>query len=74
MCMLEKLVLISTKELAVRLGLSRRQIARLNRCGKLPTALKVGSSVRWISSEIDRWLLAGCPDRMEWQEMKGGEV
>ena len=67
---LKKVTAENAKALGQRLGLSKRQIFRLNSCGKLPAPFKIGGSVRWLSTEIETWLLSGCPDRQLWEEMK----
>ncbi len=59
--------LLSAKELARTLSLSKRQIFRLNISGKLPAPVKIGGSVRWRADEIMGWIAAGCPDRVAWQ-------
>ena len=63
-------LLVSARELARQIGVSLRHIWRLNSMGKLPKPLKIGHSVRWISSEIEAWLEAGAPDRKKWEAMK----
>ena len=40
--------LLSAKALGDMLSLSKRQIFRLNSCGKLPKPLRIGGSVRWL--------------------------
>ena len=65
--------LLTAKELGVRLSLSKRQIFRLNACGKLPKPLRIGGSVRWAESTIAKWLSAGAPDRRTFESMQGGE-
>jgi len=65
--------LLTAKELGARLSLSKRQIFRLNSCGKLPP-LRIGGSVRWAESTIAKWLAAGAPDRRTFEAMQGGEV
>ena len=62
--------LLSAKELAKMLSLSKRQIFRLNSCGKIPRPLKIGGSVRFKQDEIADWLAAGAPDRQTWVAMK----
>lgn len=66
--------LLTAKELGVRLSLSRRQIFRLNSCGKLPKPLRIGGSVRWAESTIAKWLEAGAPDRKTFEAMQGDEM
>ena len=67
---LKKVTVESAKALGLRLGLSKRQIFRLKSSGKLPAPVKIGSSIRWVSDEISRWILAGAPDRKTWEQMK----
>ena len=66
-------VAINAKALGQRLSLSKRQIFRLNSCGKIPAPVRIGGSVRWREDEITAWVNAGCPDRKIWEEMIGGE-
>ncbi len=61
---------ISAKELARLLGVSLRQVWRLNSAGKLPKPLRLGGSVRWRRDEIVAFVEAGCPDRQTWDAMK----
>ena len=61
---------IRAKELAALLGVSLRQVWRLNAAGKLPRPVRLGGSVRWLRKEIEAFVGAGCPDRQTWEEMK----
>ena len=63
--------LLSAKTLGEMLGLSKRQIFRLNSSGKLPKPLRIGGAVRWPESMIARWLAAGAPDRRTFEAMQG---
>ena len=65
--------LINAKELAKMLSLSKRQIHRLNACGKIPRPVRIGGSVRWDREEILRWITASCPNREDWDTQKGVE-
>ncbi len=58
------------KTFGQRLSLSKRQIFRLNSCGKIPAPLRIGGSVRWSAEEISAWLAASAPDRRTWEAMK----
>lgn len=62
--------LLTAKTLGKSLNLSRRQIHRLNSCGKLPSPVRIGGAVRWSAAEISSWLAAGAPDRKTWEQMK----
>ena len=63
--------LLTAKQLGAKLNLSKRQIFRLNSCGKLPAPIRIGGSVRWAESTIAAWLKAGAPDRKTWETIKG---
>lgn len=64
--------LLTAKAVGEMLSLSKRQIFRLNSCGKIPGPIRIGGSVRWLASEIEAWLEAGAPDRRTWGTIKGG--
>ena len=55
--------LLTAKQLGLMLALSKRQIFRLNSCGKLPRPVRIGGAVRWKLSDISRWQDLNCPDR-----------
>jgi predicted DNA-binding transcriptional regulator AlpA len=61
---------ISARQLAAMLGVSIRQVWRLNAAGKLPKPLWLGGSRKWLRKEIEAFLEAGCPDRESWEAMK----
>ena len=67
--------LLTAKKLGSLLSLSKRQIFRLNSCGKLPAPIRIGGSVRWAEITIAQWLKAGAPDRKTFEAMQqmGGE-
>lgn len=62
--------LLSAEAVGKMLSLSRRQIFRLNSCGKIPAPIRVGGAVRWRAEEISAWLAAGAPDRKRWEILK----
>jgi prophage regulatory protein len=62
--------LLTAKTLGQMLSLSKRQIFRLNSCGKIPSPIKIGGSVRWSAEEILAWLAASAPDRRTWESLK----
>ncbi len=65
-------IAISAKQLSQLLGVSLRQVWRLNATGKLPRPVRLGGSVRWNREEIMQWFEAGCPDLLTWVVMRGG--
>ena len=67
--------LLTAKALGEMLSLSKRQVFRLNNCGKLPAPIRIGGSIRWSENTIAKWLKAGAPDRKTFKAMQqtGGE-
>jgi len=64
---------ISIKEVAKRLSLSPRTLHRMNASGKIFAPIRVNNSIRFNEQELNAWLLAGCPDRQEWEWLKGAQ-
>jgi len=62
--------LLDARTFAERLCLSKRQVFRLNSCGKLPAPIRIGGAVRWSENTIAAWLKAGAPDRKTFEAMK----
>lgn len=65
-----EILAITARDLAEMLGLSVRQIWRLQSAGKLPRPIRLGGSVRWKRGEVMNWFDAGCPDRRTWEARK----
>ena len=70
----ENCQLLTAKDLGKMLSLSKRQVFRLNSCGKIPAPIRIGGSVRWSEQEISDWLAAGAPGRRTWEAMKMSAV
>ncbi len=68
----EASLMMNAKALAAMLGVSLRQVWRLNATGKLPRPIRLGGSVKWKISEITDWFEKNCPDRQAWEAIKGG--
>ena len=68
--------LLTAKKLGALLSLSKRQIFRLNSCGKIPRPIRIGGSVRWAESTIQAWLSTGAKDRKTFEALQqhGGEL
>jgi prophage regulatory protein len=62
--------LMTAKAVGEMLSLSKRQIFRLNSCGKLPKPIRIGGSVRWAESTIKKWLSFGAPDLKTFEAMQ----
>lgn len=66
--------LLTAKALGQMLSLSKRQIFRLNSCGKIPAPIRIGGSIRWdLEGDIKPWLAAGAPDRKTFEAMQETE-
>ena len=66
---------IHAKELAQMLSISLRTVRRLDSAGKIPRPVRVGSTaIRWRLEEIKNWILAGCPDRRQWEAEKSDRL
>ncbi|MFX1562892.1 MAG: helix-turn-helix transcriptional regulator [Promethearchaeota archaeon] len=65
--------LLSAKMLGDMLSLSKRQIFRLNSCGKIPAPVRINGAVRWKLSDIELFLQWNCPDRQEFEARKNAE-
>lgn len=65
--------LLTAKAVGEMLSLSKRQIFRLNACGKIPAPIRISGAVRWSAQEISSWLAAGAVDRRTWEAMKEAE-
>jgi predicted DNA-binding transcriptional regulator AlpA len=50
----------SVKSVAVSLGISIRQTWKLAATGRIPQPIRLGRSVRWKASDIQRFLEANC--------------
>lgn len=61
---------LDTNAMAALLECSDRMIAKLDKNGKLPTPVRLGTLKRWVRADIDLWLSAGCPDREEFTKLK----
>jgi predicted DNA-binding transcriptional regulator AlpA len=67
--------LINVKTLASMLATSVRSVWRYRSAGRLPKAVRVGSSVRWRVSDIKLWIKLGLPTQVEFEATKanGGQ-
>ena len=58
---IEELKMLSKNEIASLLGVSIRTVQRKQDLGEIPAPVRIGKSVRWVRSQIEEWILAGCP-------------
>jgi len=62
--------LITVKTLASMLATSVRSVWRYRSAGRLPKAVRVGSSVRWRMSDIKLWIKLDLPTQKEFEAIK----
>ncbi|WP_295762603.1 helix-turn-helix domain-containing protein [Undibacterium sp.] len=51
-------ILIGSKQLAQKLGISLRTLDTMNKNGELPNCLRIGHLRRWRSEDVDLWIKA----------------
>jgi excisionase family DNA binding protein len=61
--------LLDAQGLAELLKVSKRTVFRLNNGGKIPAPVRIGGTVRWRENEIVDWIVAGAPNRAEWERL-----
>jgi excisionase family DNA binding protein len=54
--------LISIRDIATLLSCSARHVYRLVDARRIPQPIKLGALLRWVKTDIDHWIAAGCPD------------
>jgi excisionase family DNA binding protein len=53
-------LLVDADQLTAMLGISLRQVRRLDSAGQLPGRVKLGRLVRWRKDDIEKWTKTGC--------------
>lgn len=61
--------LLTVKQVAESLGISPRQVWKLNSSARLPAPVRIGGSrsVRWRALDIARFVEMGCPARDQFE-------
>jgi excisionase family DNA binding protein len=57
----ETTLLLTAKELAAMLGISKRTLWRLLSAGKVSKPVRFGRNTRWRVAEVKEWIDLGCP-------------
>jgi len=63
-------LLLSASQAAAMCGISIRQWWRWDSMGRVPTAVRIGSTKRWRHEELKSWIQHGCPARKAWEEFQ----
>ena len=66
----EPALLLPARQAAALCGVSPATWWRWEAAGKIPAAVRIGSTVRWRRAELEAWTAAGCPSRAEWQALQ----
>ncbi|MBI4578865.1 MAG: helix-turn-helix domain-containing protein [Planctomycetes bacterium] len=67
--------LLTIRDVAATLRLSQRAVWSMLSSGRFgPEVIRLGRSVRIRSGELSDWVLAGCPNRVDWQAQRGEAV
>lgn len=56
-------LLVDTRQAAKLLKVSARTIWAMQKDGRMPPAVHIGSAVRWSYDALKQWVEAGCPKR-----------
>lgn len=46
---------------------SRRTVFRWNAGGRMPRPIRIGHCLRWRQSDINLWIVLGCPDQKTYE-------
>ena len=55
-------ILIDIDDFAKILACSTRHVRRLVDRGRIPQPVKLGALLRWVKTDVDKWIAAGCPN------------
>lgn len=64
-------LLVSASVAAAILGIGRATLYKLDAAGDIPQARKLGKLRRWSRPELEAWVAAGCPSRVQWARQGG---
>ena len=54
-------LLLDTRETARLLNVSPKTVYTMEKTGRMPPAIRIGSAVRWSYDELQAWVAKGCP-------------
>ena len=64
--------LVDAVELGLMLGVSRDYVSRLYKRGKLPKTVRpIHRNMRWLASDIEKWLSLGRPSQATFERWRG---
>jgi excisionase family DNA binding protein len=53
-------LLLSVEKVAAMIDCSTRHVYRLEERGQMPSAVRLGASVRWPRATVEKWIEEGC--------------
>jgi predicted DNA-binding transcriptional regulator AlpA len=60
-------LLVNAEEAAALCGIGKTTWYALNTTGRCPRPVRLRGAVRWRREELEAWILAGCPARLQWE-------
>lgn len=66
-------LLIDIRTLSALLDRSIAALERDATAGRLPRAVRLGGSRKWVRAEIEEWVATGCPVRAEWDASRAAK-
>ncbi len=60
-------LLLTAKQAARMCGKSLRTWRTWDSAGRIPRPVRIGRSTLWRADELRAWVVAGCPQRGEWE-------
>lgn len=67
-------LLVSDREAAAMLSISRAHLHRLRAAGKFPDAIRLGRALRFDRAELTEWAAARCPDLATWRATRAARA
>ncbi len=58
----ERVLLMTSEDVARRLRVSKASLWRMRSTGKLPPPIHIGGIVRWRAEDVEKWVKDGCPE------------
>lgn len=60
------IAMLTMDDLASALKVSKRTLARMLSAGKLIPPTRLGRQLRWLATDVAKWVEAGCPEPRSW--------
>jgi len=64
-------LLVGADEVARLLSVAKSTVYSWLDSGRLPSPLRIGGRTLWNHDELQRWVQAGAPPRVKWEQVRG---